>query len=63
MNAPKPGTGGTFWPVTRGGRCVGHIVARGVQGFEGFDRNDKSLGLFKSATDAVVAVAEGGGEQ
>jgi hypothetical protein len=46
-----PGTGGF------GTRCIGHIVSRGKTGFEGFNADDKSLGIFpttKSAADAVT---------
>ena len=40
--------------------CCGHIVSRGPNGFEGFDVDDKSLGVFptqKAAADALTAKA------
>jgi hypothetical protein len=33
--------------VFDGGRPIGFIVARGVSGFETFDANEASLGLFE----------------
>jgi hypothetical protein len=34
--------------------CLGHILARGKLGFEAFDADDKSLGLFSSSKDAAA---------
>jgi hypothetical protein len=44
--------------VYDGQTCVGHLLARGRFGFEGFDVDDKSLGVFRSRADAVGAVTE-----
>jgi hypothetical protein len=41
---------------------IGHLVNRGRDGFEGFDRNDRSVGTFVSlgeAAAAVLALVEG----
>jgi hypothetical protein len=48
--------------VSDGRDCVGFVFARGKSGFEGFDRDERSLGLFDSAAaaaNAVFARAEG----
>jgi hypothetical protein len=34
------------------------IIGRGKLGFEGFDREERSLGLFKTAPEAANAVAD-----
>jgi hypothetical protein len=42
--------------VYSGRTCVGFLLLRGRQGIEGFDADDRSLGLFqdqKSAADAI----------
>jgi hypothetical protein len=47
--------------VYDGRQCLGHIIARGKSGFEAFDADDKSLGLFPSqraAADAITNVAQ-----
>jgi hypothetical protein len=54
-----PGAGGF------GTRCIGHIVSRGKTGFEGFNADDKSLGLFattKSAADIISAASRSSDE-
>jgi len=38
--------------------CVGFILARGRTGYEGFDRNEQSLGLFETAFAAANAVLD-----
>jgi hypothetical protein len=45
--------------VYDGRTCVGLILARGKSGFEAFDRDDKSLGLFKTQEAATNAISEG----
>jgi hypothetical protein len=42
--------------VYDGREVVGHVLARGRSGFEGFDRQERSLGLFKTAAQAANAV-------
>jgi hypothetical protein len=40
----------------RNGQCAGFLLSRGVAGFEGFYRDDKSVGLFRDPVDAANAV-------
>jgi hypothetical protein len=50
--------------VSVGRETAGFILNRGPAGFEGFDAQERSLGLFKSAADAANAiVAEQEGAQ
>jgi hypothetical protein len=42
--------------VYDGQQCLGHILARGRSGLEAFDREERSLGLFKTAPAAANAV-------
>jgi hypothetical protein len=42
--------------VYDGKQCVGFVLARGKNGFEGLDREEVSLGLFKTAAAAANAV-------
>ena len=41
-----------------GRQCLGHIIARGKVGFEAFDSDDKSLGLFASQKEAAKTIME-----
>jgi hypothetical protein len=40
-----------------GQRCIGHIIARGRDGFEAFDHDERSLGVFPSTKFAANAVS------
>jgi hypothetical protein len=42
--------------VYDGRNAIGFVLARGRAGFEGFDREQHSLGLFKTATAAANAI-------
>jgi len=42
--------------VCDGRACLGFVVSRGRSGFEAFDRQERSLGLFKTAAQAANAV-------
>jgi hypothetical protein len=42
--------------VYDGKECVGHVLARGRAGYAGFNRNQQSLGLFRTAPAAANAV-------
>jgi len=47
--------------VYDGRACLGFILARGCAGFEAFDREERSLGLYPAAlaaANAVCAAAE-----
>jgi hypothetical protein len=54
-------TAPTLAYVYDGRECLGHILARGKAGFEAFGKDDRSLGLFKTAKAAADAL-QGGGE-
>jgi hypothetical protein len=43
--------------VYDGRECIGHIFSRGPQGFQAYDKDDKSLGFFKSQEAAAHALA------
>jgi hypothetical protein len=47
--------------VYDGRRCLGHIIARGKTGFEAFDADDKSVGLFPSQRAAADALTQARG--
>src|SRR5262249_13716863 len=42
--------------VNVGRETAGFVLNRGAAGFEGFDAQERSLGLFKSAADAANAI-------
>ena len=42
--------------VYDGARCLGFILRRGKLGFEAIDREEASLGIFKTANAAASAV-------
>jgi hypothetical protein len=44
--------------VYDGQRCLGFILRRGKLGFELFDHNERSLGLFPSQREAARALDE-----
>jgi hypothetical protein len=39
-----------------GCQCIGHIIGRGAYGLEAFDRDDKSIGMFGSQSEAADAL-------
>jgi hypothetical protein len=47
-----------WWSIYVGRECLGHVVGRGRAGFESFDANDHSLGIFPSVKLAADAVSE-----
>jgi hypothetical protein len=44
--------------IRDGQRCVGFVIARGKLGFEGFDRDQRSIGFYPSTQDAARAITE-----
>jgi hypothetical protein len=46
--------------VYSGRECLGFILARGKLGFEGFDRDEQSLGTFKTQREAADAISNNG---
>ena len=47
MNAPQ------FVSVYAGQTCIGHVLARSKRGFEAFDTEDNSIGIFASQSAAA----------
>jgi hypothetical protein len=42
--------------VYDGRTCLGHVLNRGRQGYEAFDANDRSVGIFKTQAEATEAL-------
>jgi hypothetical protein len=42
--------------VYDGTRCIGHIIARGKTGWEVFDSEDKSLGVYPTQKQAAAVL-------
>jgi hypothetical protein len=51
-----PGVNSSWASVYDGRECIGHILSRGPEGYEAYDRDDKSLGFFKSRETAAHAL-------
>jgi hypothetical protein len=45
--------------VYAGQVCLGFVLARGEAGFEAFDADEKSLGLFPTQREAAAAIMRG----
>jgi hypothetical protein len=45
--------------VHDGPRCVGHVLAQGKRGYEAFDTDDKSHGIFATQLEAAAALGDG----
>jgi hypothetical protein len=60
--APRQGGGNALAYVYDGQQCLGHVLSRGPNGFEAFDSDDKSLGVFETQRQAANAllIQEGG---
>jgi hypothetical protein len=54
--ARQPGESRAFFYVHNGKECVGHVIARGKTGFEAYDADDKSLGVFPSSREAAAVL-------
>jgi hypothetical protein len=39
-------------------RCIGFVMARGKSGYEAFNADERSLGLFRGPQDAADAVLD-----
>jgi hypothetical protein len=48
--------------VYNGRECIGRIACLGRRGFEAFDADGRSLGVFPSLKRAADAVSDGGGQ-
>jgi hypothetical protein len=42
--------------VYDGTRCLGHVIARGKTGWEAFDSDDKSLGVYPTQKEAAATL-------
>ena len=49
--------------VTSGRDCCGHILCRGKLGFEAFDRDDVSLGIYPDMPSAANAIVKADGAE
>jgi hypothetical protein len=47
-----------FWPIVAHGKCVGHLLSRGVAGVEAFGVDDRAIGIFPNALAALTAISE-----
>jgi hypothetical protein len=56
MTKAMPTTG--LLSVYNGRTCVGHVLARGKSGFQAFDVDDKSLGIYRTRSEAIDAVTD-----
>jgi hypothetical protein len=56
MSAPKPAP--TMVSVYGGTICLGHVLYRPKVGFETFDVDDRSLGIFKTQAEAARALPD-----
>ena len=52
----RPLTPFTWAAVYADQHCIGHLIGRGRHGLEAFDADDKSLGMFPTASDAAKAI-------
>jgi len=43
--------------VYDGRDCIGFIIAHGKHGFEAFDREERSLGTYRTQLDAAAAIS------
>jgi hypothetical protein len=60
--APAQCSRNSLVSVYDGTACLGHVLGRGKAGFEAFDPNDKSLGVFPTQRQAANALLiEAGG--
>jgi hypothetical protein len=59
--APDRGGRNSLAYVYDGQQCLGHVLARGKTGFEAFDRDDRSLGLFPNTASSSKRAPDNGG--
>jgi hypothetical protein len=46
----------TLTPVFDGNICIGHVLQRGCRGFEAFNADDASRGMFTTAAEAAASL-------
>jgi hypothetical protein len=49
--------------VYDGRECVGFIIVRGKTDYEAFNRDERSIGTFKTQREAVGAIPDNGGKK
>jgi hypothetical protein len=52
----KLGARNSWVSVYDGQRCLGHIISRGRDGYEAFDVDDRSVGLYPNQREAAAAL-------
>jgi hypothetical protein len=57
---PKTFSTNTPLSVYDGRQCIGFILPGGKVGFEAFDYDEQSTGLFRTQQDAIAALLAGG---
>jgi hypothetical protein len=57
---PKTFSTATLLSVYDGRHCVGFVLPRGKVGFEAFDHNEQSCGLFATQELAIAALSSAG---
>jgi hypothetical protein len=53
--APPPASS-SWLAVTDGQHRIGHVLSRGRSGWEAFDANDVSIGIYPTQSAAIVAL-------
>ena len=53
---PFPKSARAFVSVYYEERYIGHVQARGREGFEAYDQHERSLGIFETEDDATTAI-------
>jgi hypothetical protein len=57
MTAPPKPAATAMISVYAGQRCIGFVIARGKDGHEAFDRDEHSLGIYRTMKLAAGAVS------
>jgi hypothetical protein len=60
MNNSNPTTSKRLLSVYGGRECIGFVLPRAKVGFEAFDRDERSRGLFVTQQDAITALSHFG---
>jgi hypothetical protein len=54
--AASPHSASSWAAIYDGQRCFGHVIHRGKSGWEAFDANDQSIGIYKTPAGAADAL-------
>jgi hypothetical protein len=60
MNHARNNAATPLVSVYDGRDCIGFIFSRGKIGFEAFDHNDRSIGIFPTQSEAANAISDNG---